>query len=79
MFECARSPLALVVAEVLVDGGFQLKEVLFHCSSDGSLNYPGKTHKNTTTLILQKHPVHIYHFYCLLCVNMCYVLTRRFW
>lgn len=41
----ALSPLAVIVAEVLVDGGFQLKEVLLNCSPDGSLNYPGKTQK----------------------------------
>lgn len=45
---CAVSPLAVVVAEVLVDGGLQIVEVLLHCSSDGSLDDPG----NTETLFL---------------------------
>lgn len=48
---CALSPLAVIVAEVLVDGGFQLKEVLLHCSPDGSLNYPEKTN-NTISMCI---------------------------
>ena len=48
---CALSPLAVIVAEAVVDGGFQVKEMLLHCSSDGSLNYPGNTHKMIHSLI----------------------------
>lgn len=37
----ALSPLAVIAAEVLIDRCFQFKEVLLHCSPDGSLDYPG--------------------------------------
>jgi len=43
--------VAVVVAEVLVDGGFQLEEVLLHCCSDGPLNYPGRHIKLINTYI----------------------------
>lgn len=40
-FVCTLSPLAVVAAAVLIDGCFQLKEMLHHGSPDGSLDYPG--------------------------------------
>lgn len=57
MCVCGLSPLAVKVAEVLVDGGFQIKEVLLHCSPDGSLNYPGNTHT-------KKYMFFVLFFYC---------------
>lgn len=45
------SPLTVVFAEVLVDGGLQLKEVLLHCSPDGSLNYPEEKKQTYISLI----------------------------
>lgn len=49
------SPLTLIVAEVLIDWGFQLKEVLLHCSPDGSLNYPGKRTKTHQDFYVYSH------------------------
>lgn len=40
-------PLAVVAAQVLVDGGFELKEVVLYRCSDGALNNPGNTNDIT--------------------------------
>lgn len=51
----APSPLAVVVAEVLIDWGFQLKELLLHCGPDGSLNYPEQTQRKHQGLYVYSH------------------------